>query len=57
MELDIAQHIADLKAAGKWTPCHEVGHDLVSPDCLVCRRCGEDFEPILQELLDGAGEV
>lgn len=56
MELDIAQHIADLKAAGKWTLCHEVGHDL-SPECLVCRRCGEDFEPILQKLLDGSGEV
>jgi len=42
-----------IKDAGKWTKCHEKGHALVSPQDLVCTRCGEDFNE-LAEILQGA---
>ncbi len=48
MTLD--EHIEQLKREGKWTDCHEYGHDIDSPDNLVCRRGGEDFEPAVKEI-------
>ncbi len=52
MSFDVEAHIACLKAKGKWTDCHEYGHFVDSPDCLVCLRCGEDFEPVLEALVE-----
>ena len=54
-EADIDAKIAEMKAKGEWTECHEKGHDMDSPQHLVCLRCGEDFE-YLALALEGHGK-
>jgi hypothetical protein len=39
-----------LKEEGKWTECHELGHDFKSVDNLICKRCGEDFNQLVENL-------
>jgi len=43
----IKKHIQELKDTGKWTECHEKGHDIISPQNLTCRRCGVNFGDIV----------
>ena len=45
------EHIAKLKREGKWTMCHEFGHDFDFPASLVCKQCGHDFEPDVDEIV------
>lgn len=44
--MSLEEYIAKLKREGKWTMCHEFGHDLESLDNLICKNCGKDFETI-----------
>lgn len=55
--MSLEEHIAKLKREGKWTMCHEFGHDLKSRDNLVCKNCGEDFEPALKNIMDYADKA
>ena len=50
--MTLEEHIEQLKREGKWTDCHEYGHDIESKDNLVCKRCGQDFEHLVQEIVE-----
>jgi len=47
--------VADRKAAGLWTECDELGHDLEEPtedniNDLLCSRCNVDFISLVDVL-------
>lgn len=46
----IKKHVERLKKEGKWTECHEHGHDIESMDNLICKRCGKDFNQLVEAL-------